>query len=52
VLAVLTEWDEFRWIEPRKVATTMRARQVVDGRNLLDRNDWHRAGFIHQGIGR
>ncbi len=52
VLAVLTEWDEFRWIEPRKVATAMRARQVVDGRNLLDRNDWQRAGFIHQGIGR
>jgi UDPglucose 6-dehydrogenase len=52
VLAVLTEWDEFRWIEPRKVATAMRARRVVDGRNLLDRNDWQRAGFIHQGIGR
>jgi UDP-glucose 6-dehydrogenase len=52
VLAVLTEWDEFRWIEARKVATAMRARRVVDGRNLLDRNDWQRAGFIHQGIGR
>ncbi len=52
VLAVLTEWDEFRWIEPRKVATSMRVRRVVDGRNLLDRNDWQRAGFIHQGIGR
>ena len=52
VLAVLTEWDDFRWLDPRRVNTHMRARQVVDGRNLLDRNDWQRAGFIHQGIGR
>ncbi len=52
VLAVLTEWDEFRWLEPRQVSKLMSARQVVDGRNLLDRNEWQRAGFIHQGIGR
>ena len=52
VLAVLTEWDDFRWLDPRRVNTHMRARQVVDGRNLLDRNDWQRAGFTHQGIGR
>lgn len=52
VLAVLTEWDEFRWLEPPKVAAAMRQRQVVDGRNILDRNDWQRAGFTHQGIGR
>ena len=52
VLAVLTEWDEFRWLEPRKVAAAMHQRQVVDGRNILDRNDWQRAGFTHQGIGR
>jgi UDPglucose 6-dehydrogenase len=52
VLAVLTEWDDFRWIEPAKVAETMIGRNVIDGRNLLDRIDWQRAGFKHQGIGR
>jgi len=52
VLAVLTEWDEFRWVEPGKVSTKMIGREVIDARNLLDRADWQRAGFRHQGIGR
>lgn len=52
VLAVLTEWDDFRWLEPDKVGEVMTGREVIDGRNLLDRSDWSRAGFRHQGIGR
>lgn len=52
VLAVLTEWDEFRWLEAAKVAAEMRGRTVVDARNLLERADWRRAGFTHVGIGR
>lgn len=52
VLAVLTEWDDFRWLEPEKVASVMPGRAVIDGRNLLDRSDWQRAGFSHEGIGR
>jgi len=52
VLAVLTEWDEFRWISPVEVSTVMNGRQVVDARNLLDRSEWLRSGFEYQGIGR
>ena len=52
VLTVLTEWDDFRWLEPDKVADVMTGRAVVDGRNLLDRSDWTRAGFTHVGLGR
>jgi UDPglucose 6-dehydrogenase len=52
VLAVLTEWDDFRWLDPVQVASRMKGRHVVDGRNILDRTDWQRAGFSHQGIGR
>ena len=52
VLVVLTEWDQFKWIEPASIAGVMRAKMVVDGRNLLDRIEWRRAGFEHQGIGR
>lgn len=52
VLIVLTEWDEFRWLEPDKVAEIMTGRAVVDGRNLLDRSDWGLAGFRHLGVGR
>ncbi len=52
VLAVLTEWDDFRWIAAADVAARMAGRSVVDGRNLLDRNDWRHHGFGYVGIGR
>jgi UDPglucose 6-dehydrogenase len=52
VLAVLTEWDDFKWISPTTIATTMIGKQIIDARNLLDRKDWERAGFSYQGIGR
>jgi UDPglucose 6-dehydrogenase len=52
VLAVLTEWDEFRWLDLDKVADMMAARNVVDGRNLLDRAALLRRGFEYRGIGR
>ncbi|CAB4594785.1 MAG: nucleotide sugar dehydrogenase [Actinobacteria bacterium] len=52
VLAVLTEWDDFRWIDPKLVASKMPGRVVIDGRNLLERTAWNHAGFTHLGIGR
>ena len=52
VLAVLTEWDEFRWLDLDKVAGVMAARRVVDARNLLDRAALVRRGFEYRGIGR
>jgi UDPglucose 6-dehydrogenase len=52
VLVVLTEWDEFRWLDFDKVAELMAERNVVDARNLLDRAALVRRGFDYQGIGR
>jgi UDPglucose 6-dehydrogenase len=52
VLTVLTEWDEFKWLDLDKVAESMTAKRVVDGRNLLDRSPLHRRGFQVDGIGR
>jgi UDPglucose 6-dehydrogenase len=52
VLAVLTEWDTFKWVDLDKVASVMAARHVVDARNLLDRGALVRRGFTHEGIGR
>jgi UDPglucose 6-dehydrogenase len=51
-LAVLTEWDDFKWISPAEVAPLMTGRRIVDGRNLLDRAEWKKAGFHYEGIGR
>jgi UDPglucose 6-dehydrogenase len=52
VLAVLTEWDEFKWLDFDKVKDAMAAPRVVDGRNLLDRSALKRRGFTYDGIGR
>ncbi|MEO7571443.1 MAG: nucleotide sugar dehydrogenase, partial [Acidimicrobiales bacterium] len=52
VLAVLTEWDEFRWLDLDKVGDLMAARNVVDARNLMDRAAFVRRGFDYRGIGR
>ena len=52
VIAVLTEWDDFRWVSPTDTSVVVRNKQIVDARNLLDRSEWRRAGFEYQGIGR
>jgi UDPglucose 6-dehydrogenase len=51
-LLVLTEWDEFRWLDFDKVAATLAAKRVVDARNLLDREALRRRGFVYTGVGR
>ena len=52
VLVVLTEWDEFRWLDFDKVAGLMNELRVVDARNLLDKPALERRGFVYTGIGR
>ena len=52
VLAVLTEWDDFRWLDFDKVAGLMETPRVVDARNLLDKPALERRGFSYVGIGR
>jgi UDPglucose 6-dehydrogenase len=52
VLIVLTEWDEFKWLDFDKVADALAQPRVVDGRNILDREALRRRGFEYRGIGR
>jgi len=52
VLTVLTEWDELRWLDFRKVRELMARPAVVDARNLLDPAAMRRWGFSYEGIGR
>ena len=52
VLVVLTEWDEFRWLDFAKVAAALAQPRVVDARNLLDPAALRRRGFAYEGIGR
>jgi UDPglucose 6-dehydrogenase len=52
VLVVLTEWDEFRWLDFTRVAGLMAARSIVDARNLLDPAAMRHLGFAYVGVGR
>jgi UDPglucose 6-dehydrogenase len=52
VLVVLTEWPEFRDIDPSQISNAVPLRRVVDGRNVLNREAWKSAGFEYVGIGR
>jgi UDPglucose 6-dehydrogenase len=53
LLALLTEWDEFRWLDFSRVADAMAPpRALVDTRNLLDPAALRRRGFAYQGVGR
>ena len=52
VAVVLTEWDEFKWLDLDKLAETMTNRNIVDARNILDRGALLRRGFNYRSIGR
>ncbi len=52
VLAVLTEWDEFRWLDFDRVLATLGRPAVLDARNLLDPVALRRRGFTYEGVGR
>ena len=52
VLAVLTEWDDFRWLDFDKVKDAMAEPRIVDGRNLLDPPTMRNLGFAYDGVGR
>ena len=52
VLALLTEWDQFRWLDFDRVAATMATPVVVDARNLLDGPALRHRGFQYVGVGR
>jgi UDPglucose 6-dehydrogenase len=52
VLVVLTEWDEFRWLDLEKVHELMAVPSIVDARNLLDPAAARRRGFAYEGLGR
>jgi UDPglucose 6-dehydrogenase len=52
VLVLLTEWPEYRAINPKQIAAVMSRHHVVDARNHLDRELWLGHGFSYVGVGR
>jgi UDPglucose 6-dehydrogenase len=50
-LLVLTEWAEFVNVDPVEVAMRLRGKVVVDGRNLLNADEYRAAGVVFVGLG-
>lgn len=51
VLAILTEWNEFKSIDLNQVAQLMNHKTIVDCRNLINAEKAKGKGFKYQGIG-
>ena len=52
LVAVLTEWDELRWLDFDKVRDVLTHAVLVDCRNLLDPAAMRKRGFSYVGVGR
>ena len=52
VLAILTEWKQFKDLDLAQAALLMRSKNIVDCRNLLDAEQAAAAGFKYRGIGK
>ena len=52
VVLHLTEWPEFRRIDPVQLGAIVAERNVVDGRNCLDNVAYRKAGWTYRGLGR
>ena len=52
LLLHLTEWQEFRELDPLVVRDVVATPRLLDGRNALDLPKWRSAGWHARGIGR
>lgn len=51
LVLVLTEWDEFRELQPADLASVVSQKKLIDGRNVLDRPEWREQGWSITGPG-
>ncbi|QAY74703.1 UDP-glucose/GDP-mannose dehydrogenase family protein [Agromyces protaetiae] len=52
LVVLVTEWREYRGLDPVDTARRVANPVVIDGRNVLDRDSWRAAGWTVRGIGR
>jgi UDPglucose 6-dehydrogenase len=48
----LTEWAEFREMDPAALGEVVAGKHIVDGRNALDPVAWRAAGWTYRALGR
>jgi UDPglucose 6-dehydrogenase len=52
VVVLLTEWEQFRAVDPFALGEVVAERQIVDGRHALDPAAWRSAGWVYRALGR
>jgi UDPglucose 6-dehydrogenase len=52
VVLLLTEWKEYRELDPAAVGALVRNRHLLDGRNAMDPTRWRSAGWTYRALGR
>ena len=48
----LTEWKEYRQLDPVAISSIVKSKIIIDGRNMLDRTLWRNAGWKFHALGR
>jgi UDPglucose 6-dehydrogenase len=48
----LTEWKEYRELDPAVIGGLVKSKFLIDGRNMLDRDKWRKAGWRVHALGR
>ena len=51
-VVLVTEWDEYRYLDPEVVGPLVAERNVIDGRNSYDPARWRAAGWTYRGLGK
>ncbi len=51
-VVIVTEWKQFRELDPVATAALVKNPLVIDGRNCLDAVAWREAGWTYRGMGR
>lgn len=52
LVVLVTEWREYRALDPVETARLVAGKRIIDGRNVLDAAAWRAAGWEYRGIGR
>jgi UDPglucose 6-dehydrogenase len=52
LVLLLTEWDDYRQLDPNVAGTAVRQKSIIDARNALDPQRWRAAGWQYRGLGR
>jgi UDPglucose 6-dehydrogenase len=51
-VVLVTEWQEYRDLDPVALKELVRTPLIIDGRNVLDPEQWRAAGWTYKGMGR